>query len=92
MTTYLRNSLTYVWAFLVAISIASWWVGRGQVDNFQVNGIITTTVFLIAAIKARLVIRHFMEVQYGPQWLKLTCDAWLAFVFLLMFGFYWASL
>ena len=92
MTAYLRNNLTYVWAFLVAITIASWWVGRGQVEAFHINATITTTVLLIAAIKARLVIRHFMEVQHGPLWLKRACDGWLAFVFLMMLGFYWASL
>lgn len=87
-----KNTLIWVWAFLVVITIASWWLGRGADAPFQLDGFITAGVLLIAAIKARLVIRYFMEVRYAPAWLKWTCDGWLVSVFLMLFGFYWATI
>ncbi|MBJ7328534.1 MAG: cytochrome C oxidase subunit IV family protein [Solirubrobacteraceae bacterium] len=35
-------------------------------------------VLLIAAIKARLVMTHFMEVGTAPRALRYACDLWLA--------------
>jgi hypothetical protein len=34
-------------------------------------------VLAMAFIKARLIIRYFMEVRTAPAWLKLATDAWL---------------
>jgi len=91
MTTDIRNQLMFVWAFLVAITIASWWIS-GNVDGaFKIDQTITLSVLSIAAIKSRLVIRYFMEVRYAPSWLKRTCDGWLVVVFLMIFGFYWSA-
>ena len=92
MTAYLRNSLTYVWAFLTIVTIASWWLGRSGGAEFRVNPAITLGVLSIALIKSRLVIRYFMEVRTAPVWLRRTCDGWLIAVFGLLLAVYCAAL
>jgi len=87
----IRNSLILVWAFLVAITIASWWIGQGTDTPFYVDRTITISVLSIAAIKSRLVMRYFMEVRNAPSWLKRVCDGWLGFVYLMLLGLYWSS-
>jgi len=90
MTAISPRKLIYVWAILVAVTIASWRLGRGTDAPFHVDQMITIGVLLVAAVKARLVIHYFMEVRHAPAWLKWTCDGWLALLFLALFGFYWA--
>jgi len=91
MMTANMRTLTLVWVFLVAVTVAAWWIGRSTDAPWQINHVITYSVLLIAAIKSRLVMRYFMEVRHAPSWLKWSCDGWLGFVFLMLFGFYWAS-
>jgi hypothetical protein len=47
---------------------------------------------LIAAVKAYLVIRYFMEVRRAPVWLKAITSGWVLGLFTLLMGFYFASL
>lgn len=90
MTAYIRNPLTYVWAFLVAITVASWWIGRSGAAP-QINPAVTVGVLLIAALKAQLVIQYFMEVRFGPAWLKGATYGWVVLVLLLLLVFYWCA-
>ena len=76
MTQYLRNPLTYAWALLTAITIISWWLGRGQGGEYQLSATITYGVLIMAAFKALLVIGYFMEVRFGPAWLKIATYGW----------------
>ena len=92
MGAYSRNPLTWVWAFLTAITIASWWISHNTGMVYEVNGVITLVVLFIAAIKSRYVIRYFMEVRHAPAWLQRTLDAWLVFLFLMLTGFYATAL
>jgi cytochrome c oxidase subunit IV len=92
VTAYLRNRLTYVWAFLAAITVASWSIGRGHGVAYQLDAAITIGVLLIAAVKAQLVIRFFMEVRSAPRWLKRTAYGWNIALLCLLLVFYWLSL
>jgi len=92
MAVISHRALISVWAFLVAVTLASWWLGRSTDEPFHVDRVITIAVLLVAAVKVRLVILYFMEVRYAPSWLKWTCDGWLAFLFLALIGFYWAMI
>jgi cytochrome bd-type quinol oxidase subunit 1 len=58
----------------------------------QINTTVTTAVLLIAAVKAYLVIRHFMEVRRAPVWLKATTSGWVLGLLTLLLSFYFASL
>jgi caa(3)-type oxidase subunit IV len=86
MTAYLRNPLTLVWAFLTAITLASWWISQGAGVGTQINPAVTFSVLLIAVVKVHLVMRYFMEVRHAPTWLKRTTSGWLIVLFLLLCG------
>ncbi|GBE68085.1 hypothetical protein MFM001_45470 [Mycobacterium sp. MFM001] len=91
MTAYLRNPLTYVWALLTAVTVASWLTARGGGAAHHLNATVTVVVLLIAAFKTQLVIWHFMEVRRAPAWLKMTTNGWLVALFGLLLGFYFAA-
>jgi cytochrome c oxidase subunit IV len=89
MRSYVRNRLTYVWLFLCVITVISWWTVSGHGANYPANVRVTAVVLTIALIKTRFVIRNFMEVRRAPLWLRLTCDAWLLYLFAVISYFYW---
>lgn len=89
MRSYLRNRLTYIWLFLCIITVISWWTGSGHgVNHYRANVPVTAVVLIIALIKTRFVIWNYMEVRSAPSWLRLTCDAWLWCLFVLIASFY----
>lgn len=92
MTSLLRNPLTIVWALLTTVTIASSLIAIDGGSSHQINTTVTTAVLLIAAFKAQMVIRHFMEVRHGPIWLKATTSGWVLGLFALLLGFYFAGL
>ncbi len=92
MTSLVRNPLTIVWAFLTTVTVASSFISLGGGAAHRINTTVTTAVLLIAAVKAQLVIRHFMEVRRAPRWLQLTTTGWVVALFALLLGFYFAAL
>ncbi len=90
MTTYIRHPLTYVWAFLTAITLASLWIARSHHLEFRADAAVTVGVLLIAAIKTQLVIRYFMEVRFAPLWLKRSTYGLVTLIFALLLAFYFA--
>jgi hypothetical protein len=92
MTSLIRNPLTIVWALLTTVTIVSSLIALDGGASHQINTTVTTVVLLIAAVKAFLVIWHFMEVRRAPVWLKATTGGWVVALFALLFGFYFASL
>jgi uncharacterized protein (DUF2062 family) len=92
MTSLIRNPLTFVWVFLTTVTLASWLTARDGGASHQINTTVTLVVLLIAAIKAQLVIWHFMEVRRAPVWLKAITSGWVLALFALLLGFYYAGL
>ena len=92
MASLIRNPLTIVWALLASVTVASSLIAVDGGASHQINTTVTTVVLLIAAVKAFLVIWHFMEVHRAPVWLKVTTGGWVLGLFALLFGFYFASL
>ncbi len=90
MTALIRNPLTIVWALLTTVTVVSSLIALGAAH--QINTTVTTAVLLIAAVKAYLVIWHFMEVRRAPVWLKATTSGWVLGLFTLLLSFYFASL
>jgi cytochrome c oxidase subunit IV len=91
VTTYLRSPLTFVWAVLTAVTLASWLTARAGGAAHDVNATVTVVVLLIAAVKTQLVIWHFMEVKDAPSWLKVTTSGWLVALFALLLGCYFGA-
>jgi hypothetical protein len=92
MTSLIRNPLTIVWALLTTVTVAASWVALDGGASHQINTAVTTVVLLIAAVKAHLVIWHFMEVRRAPIWLKATTSGWVLGLFALLLGLYFAGL
>jgi hypothetical protein len=92
MTSLIRNPLTIVWALLTTVTIASSLIALDGGAAHQINTTVTTVVLVIAAVKAFLVIWHFMEVRRAPVWLKATTSGWVLALFAALLGFYFASL
>jgi len=92
MTALIRNPLTIVWALLTTVTIVSSLITLDGGAAHQINTTVTTAVLLIAAVKAYLVIWHFMEVRRAPVWLKATTSGWVLALFALLLGFYYAGL
>ena len=92
MTALIRNPLTIVWALLTTVTIVSSLIALGGGAAHQINTTVTTAVLLIAAVKAQLVISHFMEVRRAPIWLKATTSGWVLGLFTLLLSFYFVSL
>jgi hypothetical protein len=92
MTSLIRNPLTIVWALLTTVTITSWLTARDGGAAHQINTTVTLVVLLIAAVKAELVIWHFMEVRRAPMWLKATTSGWVVGLSALLLGFYFAGL
>jgi len=70
----LRLPVSIVWAALMLATCASTWLLS---KNSVTPEVATVAILLIAAVKVRLVMRHFMEVRLAPLALRLVCDGWL---------------
>ena len=92
MTSLIRNPLTIVWALLTTITVVSSLIALDGGAAHQINTTVTTAVLLIAAVKAYLVIWHFMDVRRAPVWLKATTSGWVVGLFTLLLSFYFVSL
>lgn len=91
MSVLLRNRLVTVWAVLTLVTVVSWLTARDGGASHVLNATVTVTVLLIAAVKSQLVIWYFMEVRHAPGWLRVTTGAWVAGLFALLLGFYFAG-
>ena len=92
--SYVRNPLVYNWLFLTIATILSWWLGmeNDSKPHHQASVWVTVAILLIAMIKCRVVMRSYMEVRLAPNWLRLTCDAWLMINFGMLSALYWSRL
>jgi len=90
--TWLRSELIWVWLLLLSSTVLSWWLGTGDTlflaESVPPGLIMMLGIVLIAVVKCRFVIWHFMEVRHGPKWLRLTCDVWLASLAVIVIGLY----
>jgi hypothetical protein len=64
-----------VWLLLSAVTLVS--AALGATDGFEPSELVTAGVLVIAAVKARFILRDFMDVRAAPAWLRYGTDAWL---------------
>jgi hypothetical protein len=57
-------------------------------DNSVTPQVATVAIMLIAALKVRFVMSHFMEVRRAPLALRFVCDGWLLAVTALILTVY----
>ena len=70
----LRKPVTFVWAALMLATCASTWLLS---NNSVTPEVATVAIMVIAAVKVRFVMGHFMEVRRAPLALRCVCDGWL---------------
>ena len=73
------SATTTVWLVLLVASATSLWLGSGPSDRSHAAA--GVGVLAIAFAKIWLIGRYFMEVRFGPFWLRIVLDAWVAVVF-----------
>ena len=86
MRGLVRQPVTLVWALLVLATAVSWWSASG---GAIASGEATAIVMLVAAVKARAVIRQFMDLKRAPLAWRLVFEGWVAVCTVVIFGGYW---
>lgn len=65
---------TAVWAALMIATCAStWWLAKDALSASTA----TALIMLIAAVKARLILIHFMEIGHAPLRWRLLFETWI---------------
>lgn len=88
MTTHHKSRALLVWALLVLVTLASWFV----TEETHAVRLGATAVILIAAFKINLVIANFMEVRWQPRPWRIVLTAWIMLVLAIILGSYWAPI
>lgn len=87
MTGSRHMAATLPWLLLVAATLASGWLTHDLPDGSWATGL----VILIAAVKIRLVIVHFMEVTWQARAWRLALEIWVTLVTAVILGGYLLS-
>ena len=74
MSELLRHTATRVWLLLMAATVVTTW---GLTKEGLPMRLATIAILLIAAIKVRLVLLHFMELRHAPLPLRVVFEAWV---------------
>ncbi len=83
------STMAWTWVVLTAITVGAWWLAPAHfTDTVHASTSITALVLALTFVKARLIIRNFMEVKTGPRWLKRSTDAWLGLLLVTVFVIY----
>jgi hypothetical protein len=86
------HRITLVWLVLVLATGVSWWLGTGVPAGASGSRLVATALLLVVAfVKVRLIVRHFMEVERAPLALRIATDAWIVVVGLALLAFYLRS-
>ena len=72
-----KGRIALVWLGLTLVTLASWWISVGRGQAIRPDLAISMAVIVIAVIKARFVLREFMEVGHASSWLRLLSDVWV---------------
>jgi heme/copper-type cytochrome/quinol oxidase subunit 4 len=86
MRPLILKPVTFVWALLVVATCVAWWSANvGAVPSFEATAI----VMVVAAVKARLVILHFMDLKGAPRPWRLLFEGWVVLTTCVILGGYW---
>lgn len=81
-----KSRLAFVLALLVFVTVLSWYLSTGGGGHpMTPNLVISAAVLFIALLKARVIMREFMEISFAPAWVRRTSDGWLAAFFAALF-------
>ena len=73
---------------MVGATGISWWMG-GDHSSALTDGQMASLVLVIALLKVRFVLGHFMEVKFAGNYLKWVTDLWVVMVGITLLYLYW---
>jgi hypothetical protein len=76
-----------VWLILIAAAVSSWVVSEHSIAVKAA----TSAVVLIAALKVRLIVMHFMELRWRPRPWRILFELWILGVVAIILGGYWMT-
>lgn len=76
-----------IWLALTGASLA----GFALAEGLAPARIAATAAVLLAGIKIRLVIGHYMEVRWNNRPLRLLLELWLLTVMIILLAGYWLA-
>lgn len=88
MDLLFKSRLAIVWVALSLVTLLSWAVGFKGSAALQPDFAISMAVVAFAVIKARFVLREFMEVAHASKWLRVGSDVWVVAFFLAILAVY----
>ncbi|HWS63454.1 MAG TPA: cytochrome C oxidase subunit IV family protein [Steroidobacteraceae bacterium] len=83
----LRLPATRVWLVLIAAAVSSWTVS----EHSTAVKVAASAVVLIAALKVRLIVMHFMELRWRPRPWRMLFELWTFGVTAIILGGYWMT-
>ena len=87
MSGILGQPATRAWLVLVAVTLVSFALAEGAASpKFA-----ATAVMIIAALKVRLVVSHFMELRWRPLPWRVLFECWTVAITLVIVGGYWLA-
>jgi len=83
------GTASFVWvALMLATCASTWWLKSGASTSMAA----TAAILVIAAVKVRLVMIHFMELKDAPLKWRLFFEAWVVvFSSVILAGFWLAA-
>ena len=87
MSALLRLPATRVWLVLMAAAVLSWMIS----EHSTAAKVATSAVVLIAALKVRLIVMHFMELRWRPRPWRILFELWILGVMAIILGGYWMT-
>lgn len=81
----LKRPASLVWLLLMAATVLTTWVLSKDIVAAKIG---TVSIVLVAAIKVRLVLLHFMELRDAPLPLRLVFEAWVLIVAVALIALY----
>lgn len=84
----LRERVTVVWLGLLALTILTTWVLSKDIVGPTVA---VTGIFVVAAVKVRLVMLDFMELRTAPLPVRVVFEGWIAAVTVLILVFWFLT-
>ncbi|MCA9075466.1 MAG: cytochrome C oxidase subunit IV family protein [Novosphingobium sp.] len=77
MNYLFKDRLALVWIGLTILTYVSWQLSAWRQQEIQVDLAVSMTVIVLAVIKARFVLRIFMEIGHASRWLHILSDVWV---------------
>lgn len=62
------------WALLMLASLGTWWVAENHSLDARASLVI---IVVVAAIKARAIVLHYMELKHAPLAWRLAFEGWI---------------